>query len=126
MLVVAGCTLLTPRPIQDLADAKAALKAAKEVGADSAVPAIFLEASEAYFKAERNYQLKNFAIAKDYAIRCRVLAEEAEFEALKLGKNRSSLNVDELPPQTSPPESYEVDKPMPSTSPSTTPNPGNF
>jgi hypothetical protein len=94
------------RPIQLMSDTSAALRAAKEVSADTLAPELYRRATDAYFRATNEYRMKNFAIAEDFAKRAKRLAEEAEYEALKQGSNRTSL----LPPEepTAPPPPSEV------------------
>jgi hypothetical protein len=94
------------RPIQLMSDTSAALRAAKEVSADTLAPELYRRATDAYFRATNEYRMKNFAIAEDFAKRAKRLAEEAEYEALKQGSNRTSL----LPPEepTGPPPPSEV------------------
>ncbi|MBC7386690.1 MAG: DUF4398 domain-containing protein [Cryobacterium sp.] len=78
-----------------MSDTSSALKAAREVSADTLAPEKYRRASEAYFRAQNEYRMKNFVIAEDYARRAKMLAEEAEFEALNQGSSRNSL----LPPE---------------------------
>ncbi len=102
-LTLAGCAALgTRRPVQEMADTVAALKAAREVGADSVAPELYRQAVEAYTKARNEYRFKNFSSAKLAALRAKRLAEEAEYQAVLQGANRSSLIPVEEPPP--PPE----------------------
>jgi hypothetical protein len=96
---LASCSLMKDRPVQLMSDTAAALRAAKEVSADTLAPELYRRATDAYFRANNEYRFKNFASAEAYASRAKKLAEEAEFEALKQGSNRSSL----LPPDEPPP-----------------------
>ena len=90
-LALAGsaCSVATTRPVQEMAIADSALRAAREVNADaiegSNIPEIYRAAADNLFKAKREYRLKNFDRAKKYATRATVLAERAEFEAVKAG-----------------------------------------
>ena len=93
-LTISGCSLFHDRPIQLMSETGAALKAAREVSADSLAPEKFRLANEAYFRAQNEYRLKNFAVAEKYARRARRLAEASEFDALRQGSARTSL----LPP----------------------------
>jgi hypothetical protein len=104
-----ACSLMKERPIQLMSDTSAALRAAKEVSADTLAPELYRRATDAYFRAQNEYRMKNFAIAEDYANRAKRLAEEAEFEALKQGSNRTSL----LPPEepVAPPPPSEIAPP---------------
>ncbi|MGE4231882.1 MAG: hypothetical protein AB7F43_01000 [Bacteriovoracia bacterium] len=82
---LASCALTSTRPIQELSNADAALRAAKDVNADSLSPDLYRAANENYFKAKREYRLKSFEAARRFALRATRLAEEAEFEAFRLG-----------------------------------------
>lgn len=105
--LLVGCSVFHERPIQLMSDTAAALKAAKEVSADSLAAEKFRRANEAYFRAQNEYRLKNFAIAEDHAKRAKRLAEESEFEALNQGSNRTSLLPPEIPAGPPPPSTYE-------------------
>jgi hypothetical protein len=80
-----GCSLTATRPIQEMANAEIAIKAAKDLNADSLVPEIYRAAVDTYFKAKRDFRLKNFDASKKYALRAMRLAEQAEFEAYRMG-----------------------------------------
>jgi hypothetical protein len=105
---LAGCSLLHDRPVQLMSDTSAAIKAAREVSADSLAPEKFRLANEAFFRAQNEYRLKNFAIADKYAKRARRLAEESEFDALRQGSARTSLLPPDVPIGPPPPSTYEV------------------
>ncbi len=72
-----------------MAVADAALRAAREVNADAIegtnIPEMYRAAADNLFKAKREYRLKNFDRAKKYALKATMLAEKAEFEAVKAG-----------------------------------------
>lgn len=104
-----GCSIFHDRPVQLMSDTAAALRAAKEVGADTLAPEKYRKATEAYFRAQNEYRLKNFKIAEDYSRRAKRFAEESEFDALKQGSARTSL----LPPEepTPPPGPSTVEPP---------------
>lgn len=80
-----GCSIFYTRPTQDMADTQAAMRAAKEVQADTLAPEVYREASDWWIKAKREYKLKNFSMAHDFAERARRLAEQAEFESIRAG-----------------------------------------
>jgi hypothetical protein len=80
-----GCSIFYTRPTQEMADTQAAMRAAKEVQADSLSPEVYREASDWWTKAKHEYKLKNFQMAHDYADKARGLAEQAEFEAIRAG-----------------------------------------
>lgn len=77
-----------------MSDAAAAMRAAKEVQADTLAPELFRQASEWFFKAKKEYKFKNFKLARDYGEKARRFAEQAEFEALRNGGNRSDVPPD--------------------------------
>jgi hypothetical protein len=89
--VLQSCSVFATRPVQDMSDTEAALRAAKEVQADTLAPELYRQANEWFFKSRNEYRFKNFANAKDYAIRSRRFAEQAEFEALRNGGNRTDV-----------------------------------
>jgi hypothetical protein len=86
--LLSGCALVTTRPIQEMSDTVAALKAAREVQADKLAPELFRQANEWFFKAKGEYKMKNFALAQDFARKARIFAEQAEFEVLRTGVSR--------------------------------------
>jgi hypothetical protein len=90
----AGCSLLATRPVQEMSDTSAALRAAKEVQADTLAPELFREANEWFLRARNEYKFKNFEQAKAYAVRARHLAEQAEFETIRSGGTRSESPPD--------------------------------
>ena len=107
-IAASGCSLFHDRPVQLMSDTASALKAAREVSADSLAPEKFRLANEAYFRAQNEYRLKNFAIAEKYAKRARRLAEESEFDALRQGSSRTSLLPPDVPVGPPPPSTYEA------------------
>ena len=66
-----------------------AIKAAKEVGAEVSAPELYRVAIETEINARREYRLKNFQEAKEFADKARTYAERAEFESIKNGQNRA-------------------------------------
>ncbi len=90
---LSGCSVIARRPIQEMSDAAAALKAAREVQADTNSTDYFRLSEELFFKARQEYRYKNFARAKKYATEARELAEKAEFLSIRGGAVRSSLSV---------------------------------
>jgi hypothetical protein len=81
----AGCSIFYGRPTQDMSDAQAAMRAAKEVQADTLAPELYREAGDWWLRAKREYKYKNFSLAHDYAEKARNLAEQAEFESIRAG-----------------------------------------
>lgn len=98
---VSGCSLFATRPVQEMSDTSAAIKAAREVQADVLAPELYRQANEWYLKAKNEYRLKNFREARGYANKSRAFAEEAEFLALRGGAQREDISVPEpvMPPK---------------------------
>lgn len=96
--VVCGvsCALVATRPVQEMSDAVAAIRAAREVQADVLSPDNFRQAMDLFEQAKREYRFKDFAIAKEHADDSRVLAEKAEVDALLSGGARAS-SEDKIP-----------------------------
>jgi hypothetical protein len=93
-LALSSCSIVAIRPRQEMADTAAAIRAAREVNAQTAAPEFYREAEEWYFKARQEYRLKNFKLAKDAADRARAAAEKAEFQAILGGAQRGSLQAE--------------------------------
>ena len=97
LLFTAGsCALTATRPVQEMSDTGAAIRAAKEVQADTLAPELYRQANEWFLKARREYKFKNFLFAKEYAGKARKFAEQAEFEAIKNGGNRTDIAPPDL------------------------------
>lgn len=101
-----ACSLAVTRPVQEMSDTAAALKAAKEVSADTLTPEVYRRATEAYFKARNEYRMKNFKVSLDYALKAKKLAETAEFESLRLGATRNSMTHSDENLSPPPPSQY--------------------
>jgi len=86
----AGCSLVQTRPVQEMSDAAAAIRAAREVQADTLSPELFRQANETFFRAKNEYRLKNFVEAKQYADQAKNFAEQSEFEVIRFGSARNS------------------------------------
>ena len=91
-----GCAISKTRPVQEMANADAAIRAAKEVKADSLAPELFRLSKEWYFKAQQEYKMKNFKEAHEYSEKSRHYAEQAEYEAIRNGGNRIAVPPDPL------------------------------
>lgn len=90
------------------------MRAAKEVQADVLAPELYRQADDWFFKARREFRLKNFRDAKEYAAKARRFAEQAEYEALRNGGNRA----DEPPPAPAVdprPAPYDYPSPQPTS-----------
>ncbi len=93
-----------------MSDTSAAIRAAREVNAETLSPDLFRQANEAFLKAKNEYRLKNFNLAEKYALRARKLAEQSEFESLQGGATRTSTApAEDAPPP--PPEPYDYPEP---------------
>jgi hypothetical protein len=116
-----SCSVFATRPVQDMSDTEAALRAAKEVQADTLAPELYRQANEWFFNARKEYRFKNFELAQEEAVKARRFAEQAEFEALRNGGNRTDVTpVDQAiqaPSQTASPA------PDPSNTPYAYPTP---
>jgi hypothetical protein len=93
LLAASACTVLSTRPVQEMSDTASAIRAAREVQADTLAPELFRQANEWFFKAKHEYKFKNFKLAKDYADKSRLFAEDAEFEAIRNGGNRTETST---------------------------------
>lgn len=85
LLFVNGCGLFVTRPVQEMAFAEAALRAAKDVRADTLAPEYYRRAYESFLRAKKFYKGKYFDAAKKYSLKTKSLAEKAEFIAYKKG-----------------------------------------
>jgi len=110
----AACSIFASRPVQEMSDTGAAIKAAKEVQADTLAPEHYRLANEYWFKAKNEYRFKNFKEARDYAQKARKAAEQAEFDAIRAGANRSDISETPPPP---PPQPTPYDYPAPTGTP---------
>src|SRR5690348_10262313 len=72
-----GCSIFARRPVQEMSETGAAIRAAKEVQADTLAPEFFRQANEWFFRAKHEYKFKNFHLAKEYADKARMFAEKA-------------------------------------------------
>jgi hypothetical protein len=85
----AGCSVFYTRPTQEMSDTSSAIRAAREVQADTLAPELYRQSNEWFFRAKREYKFKNFKLAKEYADKARFFAEQAEFESLRNGGTRT-------------------------------------
>ena len=92
-----GCSTLTEtRPSQQMLNMEVAIRAAKEVSADTLAPELFRLSNETALIARREYRVKNFENARMAADKARVYAEQAEFESIRNGGKRETLPQDPL------------------------------
>ncbi len=93
-LAILGCQ---SRPIQELALADVAMKAAQKAKADALAPDQFRKAENNYLRSKRDFQEGYFDSARKYANEARQLAEQAEYRALLKQLNVKGKPA-ELPP----------------------------
>lgn len=104
-----GCSLAQTRPVQEMSDTTAAIRAAREVQADVLAPELFRQSNEWFFKARKAYKVKDFDEALQSTEKARRYAEQAEFEAIRNGGNRTETQMPDpmgngaLPPPPPPP-----------------------
>lgn len=121
LAVLSSCSLFKTRPVQEMSDTAAAMKAAKDAQADVIAPVLYREANEWWQKAKAEYKYKNFEDAEAYAIKARKLAEQAEFEVLKNPGQRTESPMDDGSASQPPPAPAPADTPYPYPSPTGTP-----
>lgn len=138
-VLATGCVITATRPAQEYSDTVAALRAAKEVGADTLAPETYQQADEFFTKAKNHYRLKYYFEAREALMKSRTFAEKAEFEALRAGATRvSTAPKDPLAEATPPPKEgftppsnskyvetaeQEANRPPPAPTPPPTPTP---
>ncbi len=92
-----GCSIFYSRPVQEMSDTAASLRAAREVQADTLAPELYRQANEWFFRAKNEYKFKNFKLADEYSAKARYFAEMAEFESLRSGGTRASTDDSNIP-----------------------------
>ncbi len=93
-----------------MSDTAAAIRSAKEVSAETVAPELYRQATEWFFKARNEFKMKNYKYAREYAVKARHYAEQAEFEALRSGANRTEASLSD-------PYAGEAAPPPPKTEP---------
>ena len=96
------------RPVQEMSDTVAAIRAAREVQADILAPELFRQSTEWFIKAKREYRFKNFRDAKIFADRSRKFAEHAEFESRKSGGTPGDASGVDPTAEVAPPPSMSA------------------
>jgi hypothetical protein len=71
-----------PRPVEDLALADVAIRAAQKVKADALAPDTYRQAENYYLRAKRDFADGYYDSCKKYANDARMLAEQAEYKSL--------------------------------------------
>jgi len=92
------------RPIQEMALADLALKAAQKNKADALAPDSFRKAENYYLRAKKDYQDGYFDSSRRYSRDARLMAEQAEFQAL-IKQNKAKM--DDVPKAFTPQDSVE-------------------
>ncbi len=82
VVVMVTVTSCQSRPVQELALADVAIKAAQKSKADALAPDAYRKAENNYLRAKKDYSDGYYDSAKNYAKQARVLAEQAEYKAL--------------------------------------------
>jgi hypothetical protein len=119
--ILSSCSILYTRPVQEMSDASAALKAARDVQADTMTPELYRQASDWFFRAKQEYKFKNFKQAYEYAEKARNFAERAEFETIRHNGGDNNANVPPPPPPTPAVSEPPAPEPIPTDSPPGTP-----
>lgn len=76
LLLVSGCVRTAP-PVQEMSDARQAVAAAREAGADRLAPQAFRRAVSLLGNAEKTLERRRYKQARDQALASRRLAIEA-------------------------------------------------
>ncbi len=96
-LTSAACSIATTRPIQEMSYANSALRAARDLHADTLSPELFRAATEVYSNAKHQYRFKNFDTARKYALKSMRLSERAEFDAYLKGGATPEISSKQVP-----------------------------
>lgn len=72
-----------PRPVEDLAIADVALRAAQKSKADSLAPDLYRKAENLFLRAKKDYAEGYYDSARKFANESRMLAEQAEFKSIQ-------------------------------------------
>lgn len=113
LFLLAACH---PRPVEDLALADVAIRAAQKVKADALAPDKFRQAENFYLRAKRDFADGYYDSCKKFANEARLMAEKAEYGALYKQTQLKSKEQEETPAAT--------DSPSPATPPPTPPSEG--
>lgn len=104
-----ACSVVQTRPVQEMSDTQSALRAAKEVQADVLAAELYRQAADWFLLARNEYRQKNFSEAREFLEKSRRYAEQAEFEAVRGGAQRSDLSPPPPPEKTA--EKYDYPEP---------------
>ena len=106
-----SCAVFATRPVQDMSDTSAALKAAREAQADTLSPELYRNANEWWLRARNEYRYKNFHLASEFANKAKSFAEQAEFDSIRQGAVRQDISEPAPVDDTTPPPPYEYPTP---------------
>ncbi len=109
LAVLPACSVVQTRPVQEMSDTQAALRAAKEVQADVLAPELYRQAADWFLQARNEYRQKNFSEAREFLEKSRRYAEQAEFEAVLGGAQRNDLSPPPPPEKTA--DNYDYPEP---------------
>jgi hypothetical protein len=82
-LILLGLAACHPRPIDELAIADVALKAAQKAKADALATDFFRKAENFYLRAKKDFMEGYYDSCKKFADQARLMAEKAEYRALQ-------------------------------------------
>lgn len=95
ILLILGLAACHPRPIDDLAIADVAIKAAQKVKADALAPDFFRKAENFYLRAKKDFAEGYYDSSKKFATQARMMAEKAEYRALQRQSQSKTKIMDE-------------------------------
>lgn len=98
LFLIASLVACVQRPIEQIALADVALKAAQKSKADILAPDAYRKAENLYLRAKKDFSEGYFDSARKYADQARVAAEQSEYQALeKQNKVSRPPSTDETP-----------------------------
>jgi hypothetical protein len=96
-----------PRPVEELALADTALRAAQKSKADSLAPDAFRKAENYLLRAKKDYSEGYFDSCRSHADEARRLAEQAEYQAHRKQNQIGGVSNREFAPEGAPPVSED-------------------
>lgn len=110
LFLLAACH---PRPVEDLALADVAIRAAQKVKADALAPDAFRQAENFYLRAKRDFADGYYDSCKKYANEARLMAEKAEYGALFKQTQLKNKSEEETPSSSDSPSPAPTSTPTP-------------
>ena len=95
LVILLGLAACHPRPVEDLAIADVAIKAAQKVKADSLAPDFFRKAENFYLRAKKDFAEGYYESSQKFAQQARMMAEKAEYRALQRQSQSKTKVMDE-------------------------------